>query len=99
MKKTERDRRNAPADAGEHARPEPEGYGGPHSTPDGAFLLIMHDDNVSGGLWMRRYATKADALVIAFNYTGARETWLFEVSDELNMADEQDRFWRSVDFK
>ena len=46
-----------------------------------------------GGLWMRRYATKADALAIACNYTGAKETWLFEVSQTFDMEAEHERFW------
>lgn len=91
-----------PADAGANARPWPFEDGDPLAppkpVPDGPFLLIMHDENVSGGLWMRRYATKADALAIACNYTGAKETWLFEVSQTFDMAAEHERFWSSIGF-
>lgn len=89
-----------PADAGATARPwpYPDDYnlGPPRPDPQGPFLLIMHDQNQQGWLWLRRYRTKADALCIAANYTGKDQVWLFEVGQELDLGRELEGFWAGI---
>lgn len=57
----------------------------PQPTDDGPFLLIMRDDLVEGGLYMRRFATKEDAVAISANYLADRREWLFEVVGEVDL--------------
>lgn len=89
-----------PADAGAAAKPwpYPKDYdlGPPRPDPNGAFLLIMHDEHQQGWLWMRRYRTKADALCIAANYTGKDQVWLYEVGAELDLDSEMEGFWAKI---
>lgn len=90
-----------PADAGETAKPWPfeegEYTSAPRPDPNGPFLLLLHDEHQKGWLWMRRYATKNDALCIAANYTGKDQVWLYEVGQELDLGRELDAFWAGIE--
>ncbi len=68
----------------------------PQPTEDGPWLLIMRDDLVEGGLYMKRFATKADAVAISVNYLAPRSEWLFEVVGEIDLEAERRAFLDGV---
>lgn len=89
-----------PADAGETAKPWPyevSDLGPPKPDPSGPFLLILHDENQQGWLRMRRYRTKEEAVMIAANYLGRDQVWLYEVGRELDISGEIEQFCAAIE--
>jgi hypothetical protein len=89
------DRYEDRADFGEHAKDDDDPNSAlPKPDPEGRFLTIVNDPYAKGHLWMRRYATKEDAVCVPINWTGG-DSWVFEIVREIPRKDmmDWDGFW------